>query len=52
MIFEAGGRMTDLKGNELIYNQKEVIHQNGILVSNGILHEQLVNKFINHYQTL
>ncbi len=49
MISEAGGKMTDLRGNELIYNQKEVIHQNGILVSNGILHKKLINNLIKYY---
>ena len=41
IITEAGGKMTDMKGNELTYNNKEVNHQNGIFVSNGILHEKI-----------
>ena len=41
IVTEAGGKMTDTKGNEITYNNKDVKHQNGILASNGILHEEI-----------
>jgi 3'(2'), 5'-bisphosphate nucleotidase len=45
IISEAGGRMTDMSGNDLTYNNKEVYHQNGILVTNGLIHEKIVEEF-------
>ena len=41
IVTEAGGKMTDTKGDEITYNNKDVKHQNGIFVSNGILHEEI-----------
>ena len=45
IITEAGGKMTDMLGNELTYNNKNVYHQNGILVTNGFIHNKIVNEF-------
>ena len=45
LIFEAGGKMTDMLGNEITYNNKIVHHQNGILVSNGLIHNKILEKF-------
>ncbi|MFB5631918.1 MAG: 3'(2'),5'-bisphosphate nucleotidase CysQ [Nitrosopumilus sp.] len=45
IISEAGGKMTDMSGNEISYNNKEVHHQNGILVTNGIIHQTIVDEF-------
>ncbi len=45
IISEAGGKMTDMLGNDITYNNKEVYHQNGILVTNGLIHEQIVEEF-------
>lgn len=47
IINEAGGKMTDLKGNIMTYNNKTVYHQNGILVTNGLVHEQIIREFEN-----
>ena len=44
IVTEAGGKMTDMLGNSITYNNKDVKHQNGILVSNGILHEKILQK--------
>lgn len=44
ILTEAGGRMTDALGNELAYNRRNVRHQNGILASNGTLHEKVLNQ--------
>ena len=45
IIEEAGGKMTDISGNEITYNNKDVYHQNGILVSNGLIHEKIISEF-------
>lgn len=45
IISEAGGRMTDMHGNDISYNNKIVNHQNGILVTNGLVHEKIINEF-------
>ncbi|MDC0171759.1 3'(2'),5'-bisphosphate nucleotidase CysQ [Candidatus Nitrosopelagicus sp.] len=39
IISEAGGKITDLSGNEFSYNIDTVFHENGILVTNGLIHE-------------
>ena len=45
IISEAGGKMTDMLGNDLTYNNEDVYHQNGILVTNGLIHEKIVEEF-------
>lgn len=45
IILEAGGKMTDMLGNDLKYNNKNVYHQNGILVTNGLIHEKILQEF-------
>ena len=45
IISEAGGKMTDMLGNDITYNNKEVFHQNGILVTNGLVHNKIVAEF-------
>lgn len=45
IISEAGGKMTDMLGNELTYNNKIVNHQNGILVTNGLIHNKILEEF-------
>ena len=37
IISEAGGRITDVAGNELVYNTDIVNHENGLLVTNGFV---------------
>ena len=44
IISEAGGKMTDISGNDLIYNTESVNHQNGLLVTNGLIHEDVISK--------
>ena len=46
LIIEAGGRMTDMFGNKLEYNTKNIYHKNGILVTNGIIHDVITNRYI------
>ena len=45
IISEAGGKMTDMLGNDITYNNKEVFHQNGILVTNGLIHDKIVEEY-------
>ncbi|MDX1596571.1 MAG: 3'(2'),5'-bisphosphate nucleotidase CysQ [Nitrosopumilaceae archaeon] len=45
IIHEAGGKMTDMSGNELSYNKEDVYHKNGILVTNGKIHEKIIEEF-------
>lgn len=42
IVTEAGGKMTDLFGNELFYNENSLNHQNGLLVTNGKIHDQVL----------
>ena len=45
IISEAGGKMTDMSGNDITYNNEDVFHQNGILVTNGLIHNKIVEEF-------
>lgn len=42
IIKEAGGKMTDMKGRDISYNNKVVNHQNGLLVTNGLIHDKII----------
>jgi 3'(2'), 5'-bisphosphate nucleotidase len=42
IVTEAGGKMTDMLGSDIMYNNEIVNHQNGILVTNGLLHEKII----------
>ena len=43
IISEAGGKMTDISGKEMAYNTESVNHENGILVTNGLIHQDALN---------
>ena len=43
ILTEAGGRLTDLFGQPLRYNSPEVQNRNGIIASNGVAHDQIVD---------
>ena len=43
IISEAGGKMTDLSGNEFSYNTENIFHENGILVTNGSIHQDALD---------
>ena len=45
IISEAGGKMTDMLGNDISYNNENVFHQNGILVTNGLIHEKVLEEY-------
>src|ERR1043166_186614 len=42
VLAEAGGRMTDLWGEPLVYNSPDVLNRNGLLSSNGAAHDAVV----------
>ncbi|HXG74510.1 MAG TPA: 3'(2'),5'-bisphosphate nucleotidase CysQ [Candidatus Nitrosotenuis sp.] len=45
LVTEAGGRMTDMLGNEIFYNTEKVNHENGLLVTNGLVHEHIIKQY-------
>jgi 3'(2'), 5'-bisphosphate nucleotidase len=45
LIKEAGGNITDVYGNDLKYNVDNVYHQNGIIISNGHIHEKVIDSY-------
>jgi 3'(2'), 5'-bisphosphate nucleotidase len=42
ILHEAGGRLTDLFGRPLRYNDSEVQNRNGVVASNGVSHTRVV----------
>jgi 3'(2'), 5'-bisphosphate nucleotidase len=42
ILTEAGGRMTDLFGYPLNYNVPDVQNRNGLVASNGVSHDQII----------
>ena len=42
ILHEAGGRLTDLFGQPLRYNDVEVQNRNGVVASNGVSHERII----------
>jgi len=45
LIHEAGGSMTSMKGAPLVYNTKDVHHEDGIVASNGAIHQLVVDAY-------
>ena len=43
ILHEAGGKLTDLFGHPLTYNQADVQNRNGVVGSNAIAHERIIN---------
>ncbi len=44
ILEEAGGKLTDLFGQEIVYNIEEVQNYNGVLATNGASHEAVAAK--------
>jgi 3'(2'), 5'-bisphosphate nucleotidase len=42
ILFAAGGRMTDVDGNPLVYDKADLYNRRGILASNGPLHDFVI----------
>ncbi len=45
IVTEAGGKITDMLGNEITYNNELVNHKNGILVTNGLIHDIIIDEY-------
>ncbi|MCV0411905.1 3'(2'),5'-bisphosphate nucleotidase CysQ [Nitrosarchaeum sp.] len=45
IIHEAGGKMTDMCGEKLVYNTESINHENGLLVTNGVIHSEIIERF-------
>ena len=45
LITESGGKMTNMLGQEPRYNTERINHEQGLLVSNGLLHDTLVQQY-------
>jgi 3'(2'), 5'-bisphosphate nucleotidase len=43
ILQEAGGKLTDLFGQPLRYNSAEVQNRNGIVASNGVSHQEIID---------
>lgn len=43
IVSEAGGRFTDIHGRPMTYNNPDVRHRSGILVTNGLVHNQILD---------
>lgn len=44
ILQEAGGRLTDLRGNPLCYNAVDVHNRHGVIASNGMAHASIIKK--------
>ena len=47
ILTEAGGEMTDLFGDKIIYNTADVHNHNGVVATNGVSHDAAVNHLKN-----
>ena len=43
ILHEAGGKLTDLFGQPLMYNEAEVQNRNGVVASNALAHDRIIN---------
>ena len=51
LISESGGKITSMYGEDLEFNTELINHENGLLVTNGLVHNKITNeysKFLNH----
>lgn len=47
LITEAGGKMTDMNGAEILYNTEKINHENGLLVTNGLVHDEIIRRYLS-----
>lgn len=45
LIKESGGKITDMFGEDLKYNTEVINHKNGILVTNGRIHTEIIKRY-------
>lgn len=48
ILNEAGGRLSDLDGNPVLYNQRDVYQHRGLIASNAIIHDAVVELVRNY----
>ena len=51
IIAEAGGKMTDARGQNIPYNCKDVHHRYGITITNGAIHDYIIEKLASRVIT-
>ncbi len=44
IVEEAGGKISDCYGNSIRYNKEDVHNQNGVLITNGIIHDKIIQQ--------
>ncbi len=44
IVEEAGGRVSDCYGNSISYNKRDVHNHSGVLITNGFIHNQVVQR--------
>ena len=37
--------MTDMNGADILYNTEKLNHENGLLVTNSLVHDQIIKKY-------
>jgi 3'(2'), 5'-bisphosphate nucleotidase len=47
LITEAGGKMTGINGAEILYNTEKINHENGLLVTNGLVHDEVIRRYLS-----
>jgi 3'(2'), 5'-bisphosphate nucleotidase len=47
LITEAGGKMTSMNGAEILYNTEKINHENGLLVTNGLVHDEIIRRYLS-----
>ena len=42
ILNEAGGEVTDMNGEKFVYNRREIKNLDGIVASNGLIHNRII----------
>ena len=45
LITESGGKITDMSGRPVLYNTEKINHENGLIVTNGLVHEEIIRRY-------
>ena len=45
LITESGGKITDMSGNPVLYNTEKLNHENGLIVTNGLVHKEIIQRY-------
>ncbi len=52
ILSESAGKITDLDGKRINYNRKEIRNSRGLVASNGLIHNQIVDYFTDKVRVL